>query len=158
MSLDVEDGTGRTTAESYVSVADADAYHTKFGNTDWTGTTAVKEVALRIATRYMDANYTFCGVKQYLAQALQWPRVGYANYEQFPEPMIVAACCELARRSLAGELLEDTTRELITRETVGPISTHYAFKDGETRYVLVDRMLRDLVENNGSSVRIGFTG
>ena len=35
MALEVEDGTGKSTAESYISVADATTYHTARGNSTW---------------------------------------------------------------------------------------------------------------------------
>ena len=58
MSLIVEDGTGKSNAESYISVADADTYHSNRDNTDWAAlTTAEKERLLRIATDYMVAVY-----------------------------------------------------------------------------------------------------
>ena len=53
MTLVIEDGTGKSNAESYISVADADTYHSNRGNTDWAAlTTAEKERLLRIATDY----------------------------------------------------------------------------------------------------------
>lgn len=97
MALIVEDGTGLATAESYVSVSDADAYHVSFGNTDWAGySTEQKEIALRRATVYIDSNYTFAGEKYRLAQRLEWPRYNYSENEAWPEVNIVQACCELA--------------------------------------------------------------
>ena len=51
MSLIVEDGTGMETAESYASVAQADARLAALGMTNWaTLTTTEKEQALRRAT------------------------------------------------------------------------------------------------------------
>ena len=59
MVLIVEDGTGKADAESYLSVADADTYHTKHGDSaDWDGaSTGDKEEALRMGTQYLDATY-----------------------------------------------------------------------------------------------------
>ena len=45
-------------------MADADAYHTAYGNTGWTGTEAAKEIALRRATQYIDSRYRFRGVRK----------------------------------------------------------------------------------------------
>ena len=51
MALIVEDGTGLETAESYASVAQADARLAALGMTNWaTLTTTEKEQALRRAT------------------------------------------------------------------------------------------------------------
>ena len=59
MSLIVEDATGLSTAESYLSVANADTYHASYtGSTAWSGaSTGTKERALRRATQYLDSVY-----------------------------------------------------------------------------------------------------
>ena len=78
MALIVEDGTGKSDAESYLSVADADTYHTKHGDSsDWSGaSTAEKEEALRMATQYLDATYNalWIGTRANETQVLDWPR------------------------------------------------------------------------------------
>jgi len=78
MALIVEDGTGKANAESYISVADADSYHLKFGNSAWVGyTTETKEIALRRATAYIGEmfNGKWQGQRTWPAiQALDWPR------------------------------------------------------------------------------------
>ena len=59
MAIVVEDGTGKSTAESYISVADASTYHTARGNTAWAALTtdALREAALRKATDFMRQVY-----------------------------------------------------------------------------------------------------
>ena len=55
MSLSVETGDGSANSESYISVADADAYHEARGNTAWediSGDT-IKEQLLRKAADFM---------------------------------------------------------------------------------------------------------
>lgn len=158
MSLEVEDGTGRADAESYASVATANAYHTAFGFAGWTGTDTVKEQALRKATQFLDGFYTFRGEKKYVLQALQWPRVGYADDESWPPRKLVHACCELALRALSGELVEDKENQLITREVIGPIATHYAYKSSQVSFPTVDLLLKELTFSSGSSIPILLTG
>lgn len=74
----VEDGTGKTDANSYISVADADQYNENHqADTDWSGATqAEKEKALRLATQYLDAEYgnDWIGVRANEDQALDFPR------------------------------------------------------------------------------------
>ena len=53
MAIVTEDGTGKSDAQSYLSLADADAYFTARGVSAWTGSNAVKEAAL-IADRLSD--------------------------------------------------------------------------------------------------------
>lgn len=144
MALTVEDGTGLAGADSLVSVAIADAYHTAMGNTTWTGTDAAKEIALRRATQYIDNRYTYRGTKLTSTQALAWPRVGYEDgytVEAWPVANLKAACCEAALRALSDTLQTDVAADQVTEETVGPITVKYAQKTGQTRYPVVDSLL-----------------
>lgn len=75
MSIIVEDGTGLTTATSYVSVADADAYHLARLHASWAAKSlADKEAALIRATAALDLLTRWKGFKYSSAQALAWPR------------------------------------------------------------------------------------
>ena len=69
MSLEVEDGTGKATAESYISVVDASTYFTARAVTAWAAlaSDALREAALRKATEYMIATYRdrWQGVRSY---------------------------------------------------------------------------------------------
>lgn len=155
MALDVEDGTAKSTSESYISVADADTYHTNRNpDSAWLnlGTTE-KEAALRRATDFMVQRYRqrWKGMRVKLAQALDWPRAG-AQLEDFYEPQfdprpsyfsglaylipedvvpveVQRACAELALRSVDSALapadLAPDIDRLTIREQVGPISVEY---------------------------------
>lgn len=75
MAFVVEDGTGLSTATSYVTVEEADEYFTDRGNETWLAyTDANKEIYLIKATDFIDANYTFVGTRGSATQALEWPR------------------------------------------------------------------------------------
>lgn len=157
MALVVEDGTGLTTAEAYVSVADADAYHTAMGNTGWTGTDAAKEIALRRAAQYIDTRYTYRGTRVNLNQALEWPRSSYetdGRAESWPVPNLKAACCEAALRALSDTLTADVSTDQVIEETVGPITVRYAAKSGQTRYPVVDDLLRKYVLAGAGMLRL----
>ncbi len=118
LTLIKEDGTGKTDANSYADVADGDAYHAgHLYATAWTAaTTEKKTAALVMASRVIDAEYQFGGVKTLDSQALLWPR--YRCLDPDRDPMVrvgrltiwenwlpenlvpknvVAATCELAR-------------------------------------------------------------
>lgn len=157
MTIIVEDGTGLTTAETYVSVEDADAYHTAMGNTGWTGTEAAKEVALRRAAQYIDTRYTYRGTRVNLNQALEWPRAFYemdGRTESWPVPNLKAACCEAALRALSDTLTADVSTDQVIEETVGPITVRYAAKSGQTRYPVVDDLLRKYVLAGAGMLRL----
>lgn len=144
MALVVEDGTGRADAESYAAVAFADAYHTSLGNEAWgNAITDEKEAALRRATQYLDARYTFTGNPLTTTQALAWPR----DAAPWPVKPLQVAACELALRALSGALYADQGDAPVTEESVGPVSVKYGYSQngGQTRYRVVDDLLRGLL-------------
>lgn len=73
MALTVEDGSIVAGADSYVTLAEYQAYAALYG---WTlaGTDAADEVNLRIARRYLDNAYSWKGAKVQVDQPLAWPR------------------------------------------------------------------------------------
>jgi hypothetical protein len=118
MALIVEDGTGKADAESYASVAGATTYLTSYGeNVVWdTKTTTEQEVALRKATRWIEAMFTnrWIGERVYQLQALGWPRSNAVDqddwqigYDSVPV-RVVQATAILATKALSEELLPDT--------------------------------------------------
>jgi hypothetical protein len=151
MALVVEDGTGLPDADSYVSVASADAYHVARGNAAWAAAEeGAKEVALRNATAYIDSNpeYPFAGAPLAAGQALEWPRTGFG----WPLKRVTDATSELALRALTGPLFADVVAEgRIKSETIGPLKTDYAdpVNGGQTRYAFVDGLLAPLLVKKG---------
>lgn len=166
---------GSATADSYISVADADAYHFKMGNTAWESADAIaKEEALRRGTRYIDARYRYRWRGQRTSgrdQALEWPRAyatgslypSYRYWGDWPATNLTIeddelpvelknATAEAALREVVapGSLTPDVTMsERVRSESIGPISTTY-FDDysvGATRPIitLIDEMLAPLL-------------
>lgn len=74
--LIVEDGTGRSDANSYLTLAEANAFFDTVPQTNnWGTQTDDQKTRLCIAaTRMMDACFQFHGFKINGTQALQWPR------------------------------------------------------------------------------------
>ena len=72
-----EDGTGKADANSYASVADCAAYHAGHLYADaWFDADDIpKAAALVMATRLLDVEFKFGGVRTLAGQALQWPRM-----------------------------------------------------------------------------------
>lgn len=150
MSLIVENGTGLSTAESYISVAATDTRMTALGNAPWAAlTTAQKEEALRRAAQYMEQAYRtrWVGCRAHQVQALSWPR--YIN--ELVDDIYIAsdivpadianACADLALKAAAGELNADLERGVV-RKKVGPLETEYDRNSPQsTRYRAIDMAL-----------------
>ena len=79
MAFVVEDGSGKSDANAYVSVAEVTSYLTESGQeTAWNGLASdtVREQHIVIATRYVDSRFgaKFLGSRRNQTQALEWPR------------------------------------------------------------------------------------
>ena len=151
MALIVEDGSGLSDSESYVSVADAATYCTAHGLTAWTGVDAVKESALRNATQYIDTMYNFRSAKSYQYQALEFPR---QLWDWDIDPLMTrlrSATVELAVKALTENLFADVEPSVVTMVKVGPITKQTKPVDtgGQKRYANVDAMLRQLTTGLG---------
>ena len=160
--LIVEDGTGRSDAESYASLAEANAYHEKNSNPTWDRLDSeVQESALRKASQYIDSMYRFRGERSFSAQAMMWPRSDvvvdgvYVGSQMIPLN-IKAACCELALRAAASSLFSDVGMQYVTEVQVGPIKrTMSAVQNGgQKRYAVVDALLRDYILGGSGSASI----
>lgn len=166
MALVVEDGTGKTTAESYIAVADANTYHTARGNSTWTGEDGVKEAALRKATAYLDGRYRdrWRGKRSTKDQALAWPRLGGVDSDGYgidPDsvPAAVAyACAELARLVIEGvdltPTLERGGRTTSESVKVGPIEeskTYASSAPVRSTLTIVDDLLGAVLSRKAAS-------
>lgn len=165
MSLVTENGSGLADAESYISVADATAYHAARGNAAWAALASdtIREQALRKATDYLGQMYRdrWTGYRVSTTQALDWPRYeaprrdlpGNAYYAYYPSDAVPAevakACAELALRAAAGELVEDEDQR-IAAVSAGSVSV--TFQPGSSPrkgYPAVDGLLRAVLKSGG---------
>lgn len=168
MALEVEDGTGKANAESFISLADAGTYHSDRGNAGWTGTDAAKEQALRRATEYMEQAYRmrWASFRTTATQLLSWPRAyvpmpdapsGYGSFAAYVPNNVVPtevrrACAELAMLALTQDL-NPTIERLALKETVGPISVEYDPNEPPyRRYRRADMMLLPFLRGAGVSL------
>jgi len=171
MSLVVEDGSGLATAESYASVAAADAYWADRSEpTAWAGAdTAAKEVALREATEYLDGRYGSrwkgCRANP-TVQALDWPRSSvldrdgyYVASDELPTNLVRAAI-EAAGRQVSADLAPDVDSDDVgiaaTTVKAGSVSESVEYagtKAVSDRLVKVERLLAPLMRPPGEIVR-----
>lgn len=164
MALIVEDGTGKSDANSYISVDEANSYHSGRGNTLWeTLSTTEKEQAIVRSVDYMIQVYRlkWDGTRNTTVQALDFPRSfveikdhqyqtvnGYAIiggntfYPNDEVPQEVKnACAELAFKAASGELAEDLTQGVI-REKVDVLEVEYDKNSPQyKRYRAIDNLL-----------------
>ena len=163
MALIVEDGTGLSTAESYISVVDADTYITAYKGTDatWDGATdGTKEIAARQATKYLDGVYRWKGEIYSSEQTLDWPRNYVYNDRGLMETGIPTALeqatAEVMFLIVTGvTITENVDRSKQTkREKVDVIEVEYeAGASQQPSFPIVNRLLSDLVTSSDRVIR-----
>jgi len=164
MALIVEEGTGLSTADSFISVADSDSYHAKFGNADWMNADAIeKEVHLRRGMRWLVTRFDgrWRGTKVKESQALPFPRYGVYDADgnwissSTVPTALPEAQAEMALRSLLGEDLNpDLDGGAIKREKVetGPVVEEIEYLGAKRElksFTLVEAMLRQFLKPVG---------
>lgn len=152
MAIVTEDGSGLSTAESYIDVAYADAYFNKRNaKTEWDAVTE-KEKCIIDATDYFETNFTFKGTKYKETQSLEFPR--YINYEVVYPTRVKSAICELALRCSRNVLLEDTSKSVLS-EKIGEMEVHYNPNSrDEVSYNQVFNLIMPYLNNSGFSSSI----
>jgi len=164
---------GDSSADSFVSVDDCDAYCTARGLTGWTGHASSppedKEAALRRSTAALGLGYTWKGTKTNgRDQALAWPRDGVVDDEGLAlandtiPTEIAQACCEIAAREIVtpGFMTPDVVlTDRVLREKVGPLETDYApmpitADANRPRLPMVDGLVAGLI-TTGTNALVG---
>jgi hypothetical protein len=133
MALIVENGTGLTDADSYISLAAFKAYADDRGYDYSAFADQLIEQKLRLGTQYVDTIQRYKAQRLLATQALEFPREELYDWSGLlvtGVPMRVKhATAELAFRALSGELYADLDRGgQVQSESVAGISVTY--KDG----------------------------
>ena len=164
--MTVEDGTGLSDSNSYVSVAFADDYFTSRGVSEWTALeTTAKESALIRATDFVDNCFEWKGQKGTYEQALQFPRKNLTDksgYSVVDIPTVLKqAVCEASLISSKGTELFMTGEQngAVTSERIGDLSFTYDVAQRQkdsTIYDTVNYRLRGLYnDTTKKSICIG---
>lgn len=175
MTLIVEDGSQVPGANSYATVAQADARQTLFGDEVWPDLDASEKEAFLIrATLFMTMRYRllWAGYRVSQTQSLDWPRYqvqfvdGPGEYSPFDAfypnnvvPVeIVNATIDAAVRISNGQDLTPDLSPPVIEETVGPITTKYAKGARQTTvFQTLDSLLSVFLKNSGSAYMIPLT-
>jgi hypothetical protein len=161
MAIIVEDGTGLADAETYISVADADTYHSQRANAAWALLdTPAKEAALRKATDYMMGCYgsRWLGERVSATQALDWPRFdvvarGFSIASDAIPAEVQRACAELALRASSADLAPDIGQRTL-REKVDVIEVEYdRYSPQFTQFRAIDNLLAPFLDDRGGTIR-----
>ena len=163
LTLIKEDGTGKVDANAYANAADGDAYHEgHLYASAWTAASgADKDKALVMATRLIDGQFQFGGVRSNESQALQWPREGCHDpdadgwnggtvADDVVPKGVVEATCEMARELLVADRTAAPAGEGLKYQNVGTTQTGYDKSD--TRPV-ISHVAQALLAKYGALVK-----
>jgi hypothetical protein len=136
MAIILETGSGTDlSANSYTTLASADAYFESRGYTTWTdGDDDLKEYAIINAALYMET-LDWKGIRTYSTDPLVWPRRGvfdsdgWTIYSDVIPKQVKQAQCEIAYRYYLGKNpLGDISSGdgYVTKEVIGPIEVDYS--------------------------------
>lgn len=171
MALIPEDGSGKSDANSYASLSDADAYFAERYRTDWAALSVDERTgALIAATDYIDLRWgdRLSGKPAFPDQALKFPRVIWSALPPIlPVPLprnLLRATYEYAIIASAGPLapnpeMDESGRIANTRrEKVGPIEEEYRWDAGNTTsavfrpYSVADALMQCFLKPVGGGV------
>lgn len=167
MAIVTEDGTGKSDAQSYLSLADADAYFTARGIAAWTGANSTKEAALIAATEYIDIRWgdLLKGSLEFTdTQALLFPRLNVYDNEGraltgIPQ-RLERATAEYALISLSQSLMPNPTIEssgkVVIEESdeTGPIKETKKYQSGyltKRPYPKADALMACFILGSGTT-------
>lgn len=165
-----EDGTGKSDATSYASLAQYRQYWLNKGTDYSTTADDTIKAYLNSATEYIDNIYRFKGSKTDEDQALEWPRfnvlkgdsehsyniymgavLDYYDSDEMPDNL-VNACCYLAAKVADGEL--NSTETNLRSISIGPVSKTYSGSSSSKSYSAVDKFLKNLILTGNKLVRV----
>ena len=161
--LIVEDGTGKSDSDSYVSLVDARALAVKYGYTLPTDDTAA-EVALRQGAAYIDMQEPcFGGARKLLTQALAWPRIGAKTTfkaeiadDTIPSQLLMAQVAAAAEYGAGVDVRPtDDGKAIASEEVTGAVAVSY-FNNGKTGNTVVITKAMDALKTLMVACSNGF--
>lgn len=162
----VEDGTGLSDANSYVSVEFADDYFSARGVSEWSACENKEQILVK-STDFIDSIYQWKGKKEFENQALRFPRVELRDYEGAEIkgiPLCLKqAVCDAALLVINGTELFQTKNEngSVVSETITTLSFTYAKDESSdkttstTLYDSINTKLRGLFRENTQRIISG---
>lgn len=157
---------GGASADSYVTLAEYEAYVAAMGLTPLSGNDTQHEAELRRAAVAMDASYQFRGTKHTVAQAREWPRsealrnltgMAFDPYPIRPDEIpqrVKNAQMEMAWIIHQGQNPLATYEGGVRREKIDVIEVEYAGGRGRPRFDAVDRILAPYVVSGPGQSRM----
>lgn len=152
----VEDFTGLPDADSYVSLSDADAFHTARGNTAWgEASSDARNAALIRATDYIEQTYEARRRRLNAAQALQWPTRAGSTANAIVKRVTMLLALEALTTALSERIERGSLRQLDKLDGVGMTETYFDTSPIIDHYPHITAMIRDIATLRRAGVQTG---
>lgn len=161
MNFVVEDGTGKTDATSYATVAQYKQHCLDRAITvPGADTDALIQAYLNKATEYIESTYEFLGVISDVDQALKWPRAlnpqnyyyeDMPNSDEIPSE-IIKVVCYLANMTRGADF--NPVDEGLKSYSIGPVSKTFGRGDGYKSYPFIDKLLKRYITSGCKLARV----
>lgn len=156
---------GGANADSYATVIEATAYNAArtFSSLWVSAADDVKDAAMRMACRLLDASFTWTGSPVDSTQALCWPRNGMLTRNGFDIPSTTIpkelknAQAEFARQLIAADRSadNDVLKQNIKSLSAGPVSLSWRLpSDGANSLDMLNAMIRQMGPEFGWMSRV----
>lgn len=136
--------------DSFISLADANAYLASLGYAQWAAATEpAREAALRRGTQYVFS-------RRLVSEAL-WDTTTTPHMARV-HPNVAAATAEAAVRHINGQLYADIDPTPVVEKTVGPLTLRYGqpTNGGVRKFPVIDDLLYGLVYTGGGFGPVTF--
>lgn len=155
----VEDGTAKTDATSYITIAEFKQYWENVGLI-FTDTDAVIQGYLNAATAYIDMSFSFLGMPATVTQALHFPRSGMRTRQgSFIDTYSIPAELKKAVAYMGYKVKQnggaiDYVYSGVSSESFGPVSKNYTGNTGGEYYATVNNLLNHFIKTDSILVRV----
>ena len=162
MPFVVEDGSIISGANSYVSVADCEAYWNARNVSDFASLdSSAKEASIIAGTQFIDTGYRFRGDLLSSTQDLQWPRSPYTaqsgKYISSIPQALKDAVCEMAYEYAQNGVFRPSQSRgnEIKKVKAGSVEVEYnADAPNIKTFGFIKQIMRDLIIRNTNSVKL----
>lgn len=153
----VEDGTGKSTATAYITVAEFKQYWENRGRT-FTQNDATIQSWINQATEYIDGSFQFKGCQVLDTQALRFPRYGVIKFngiiiDSDIVPVQIKNSTAFIACQVGDSINLNSLQTNIRSETYGPVSKSYSGSESIS-FDYIKKQLQELIVSGNKIIRV----
>ena len=152
-----EDGTGKSNATAYITVAEFKQYWENRGRS-FTQTDATIQAWINQATEYIDGSFQFKGCQVLDSQALQFPRYGVIKFngtiiDSDIVPVQIKNSTAYIACQVGDSIILNSMQTNIKSETYGPVSKTFSGPESIS-FDYIKKQLQELIVSGNKIIRV----